>query len=1095
MNLPLNKVFFVLISAILLSSSLYSFDSSNWQYKVGFNLTSSNSTLTDFQVLLVLNDTNINYSHTNNDGSDLKFTWLNTTSGEEQEIPYWIDNQSEGGWNKSGDSYVWIKAPLIDTDGEQFYYYYGNTTAVKPGTNGDKTFIFFDDFDSEGVNTSKWNITGYTSYVSEEGGYLKLERYDKNPVEVKTFSSFPNEDISLDIMQEPLDLQGSGQGATWFKYRMLKNGSDWYEYAYDHYYPRHELMKSGTIKKSSDGNGYSNNQWFISFIRKISNKIEIGRKSTGPLVTWNDSSSLTKPGIIDLIVDSGGGGNEVKFWYNYVILRKYSSDIITQSFGTEEKTEHVSISFKDKYKLSDEVIITLKNDGNKNVTNVSLDTSGSTFACNLSKTTFDLIQPNEEKQVTLTYDNSLPQIQKIKINFYSNELNTSEEKTVVFYNEQENNLTAEVKASDTNKTEKVYQNFTLEFRNQGWADYNLTNFHYEANNPHSTCYENGKQVNTSDYTSYFSINEKIVAGENKTINCVLTSNGNIFTEKPEEQNPEKQTNTTLAYTRIPLEFNNPYNSNITINWVYNKTSEINRTQSNTSGEIILQAGENKTIYLEMNRSVNITLLNIINYSSGEINPADKYLEAYALMNISNNDSINYNHVKYHYENESYYEPVEYINALSGNNTNKVLVKISITSTEKKLGNLKTFNYSGNKEVIMNHSGNFHVYNLAFEYQKGDWDAYLLYRCIYDNASKCNTSNTSDWNETSSIDKGRLIKTLEINNMSDLVYVISYEEKSKPPKHTSSGGGGGGGGGGYTPFNITNITISQNKSSFLINVSLNKMGKCNYSLDNQTSTPMNGSKLEWFTNLNLTGDHSINITCIYSHQKITKTLQLKYNQEKPAPVPLINNQTEEDKPIEENNTSSNGFTGFVIGSGNLLLGGIVLFLALAGYYAYSKKDALKEVKFPELKLFKKKKKVKKERRKVGFDASKLKPVREKEKTVEVNEIKRKDIEENVVGNKPLAVQRICRYIKEDGSKINYSIPELSTALNLSLISVRIAIRHGLALGIFEKYENGRFRAYRLGKYGKIIADLEVDLKTYSELETVVKLIKKREQEEN
>jgi predicted transcriptional regulator with HTH domain len=110
------------------------------------------------------------------------------------------------------------------------------------------------------------------------------------------------------------------------------------------------------------------------------------------------------------------------------------------------------------------------------------------------------------------------------------------------------------------------------------------------------------------------------------------------------------------------------------------------------------------------------------------------------------------------------------------------------------------------------------------------------------------------------------------------------------------------------------------------------------------------------------------------------------------------------------------------------------------------------------------------------------------------IKRKDIEENIELGKPLAVQRICRFIKEDGSKINYSVPELSAALNLSLISTRIAINRGLALGVFEKYENGRFKAYRLGKYGKIIADLEVDLKTYSELETVVKLIKKREQEE-
>jgi len=109
------------------------------------------------------------------------------------------------------------------------------------------------------------------------------------------------------------------------------------------------------------------------------------------------------------------------------------------------------------------------------------------------------------------------------------------------------------------------------------------------------------------------------------------------------------------------------------------------------------------------------------------------------------------------------------------------------------------------------------------------------------------------------------------------------------------------------------------------------------------------------------------------------------------------------------------------------------------------------------------------------------------------IERKDIVKNLDLHKPLSVQRICKFIKQDDKKINYTISDLSNALNLSLISTRTAINRGLMLGIFEKYENGKFKAYRLTKLGKIIADLEAELKTYSELETVVKLIKKRQEE--
>lgn len=120
----------------------------NWSRRREINLTVADS-MTDQAFRLQLNSSNINYTRTQNDGSDLRFT-----NSSDDEIDYWIEL-----WNESGQSYVWVELPTFDN--VTIYMYYNNSNAVN-GTNCTDTFaIYCDDFEDGNVNG--WGAGGGAS--------------------------------------------------------------------------------------------------------------------------------------------------------------------------------------------------------------------------------------------------------------------------------------------------------------------------------------------------------------------------------------------------------------------------------------------------------------------------------------------------------------------------------------------------------------------------------------------------------------------------------------------------------------------------------------------------------------------------------------------------------------------------------------------------------------------------------------------------------------------------------------------------------------------------------------------------------------------
>ena len=124
------------------STAPQSSDLSNYQISINVNF--GNGTSSGNNVYL--------NCHSQQDFSDVRFTWFNASSNSEVECPYWIEQATPG-----VNATFWVKIPLIPASGSStMYIYYGKNNCTTT-SNGNATFEFFDDFSG---NLSKWTAVG-----------------------------------------------------------------------------------------------------------------------------------------------------------------------------------------------------------------------------------------------------------------------------------------------------------------------------------------------------------------------------------------------------------------------------------------------------------------------------------------------------------------------------------------------------------------------------------------------------------------------------------------------------------------------------------------------------------------------------------------------------------------------------------------------------------------------------------------------------------------------------------------------------------------------------------------------------------------------
>ena len=139
----------------------------DWGFRRPIIITEHNNTnLTDYVMYF-----NITYdSDMNPDFSDIRFTWLNETSGEEEEIPYWIETYENASWVK-----VWTKVPFIPANGTALVYvYYGNPTATD-ASNFNAVFYKIPQLDWEAIFNPNADLEAAQDIVVDlDGNYVAV---------------------------------------------------------------------------------------------------------------------------------------------------------------------------------------------------------------------------------------------------------------------------------------------------------------------------------------------------------------------------------------------------------------------------------------------------------------------------------------------------------------------------------------------------------------------------------------------------------------------------------------------------------------------------------------------------------------------------------------------------------------------------------------------------------------------------------------------------------------------------------------------------------------------------------------------------------
>jgi len=141
---------------------------SGWLYRkeVTIDNTSNSNNLTDYQVKVTLNSTNFDFSKAKSDGADIRFTDDDGTTL----LNHWIEK-----WDTSGEEAIlWVKVPSIPASSNKtIYLYYGNPDASST-SDGDDTFIFFDDFESYAENSNIDGQGGWTTKRVGGSGHAKV---------------------------------------------------------------------------------------------------------------------------------------------------------------------------------------------------------------------------------------------------------------------------------------------------------------------------------------------------------------------------------------------------------------------------------------------------------------------------------------------------------------------------------------------------------------------------------------------------------------------------------------------------------------------------------------------------------------------------------------------------------------------------------------------------------------------------------------------------------------------------------------------------------------------------------------------------------
>lgn len=157
----------------------------SWSRRAQITITNSGAELIDYQVRIpIAYDGDMK-----SDFSDIRFT---NDSGAP--LDYWIQTKTD-----NLDAIVWVEVDSVQAANySNIYMYYGNTGASSE-SDGDSTFLFFDDFNSSSLDQDKWTQLGNGVFFTVVNDELQISGNGGWSRGLVAEQSFDHDDLSLEM--------------------------------------------------------------------------------------------------------------------------------------------------------------------------------------------------------------------------------------------------------------------------------------------------------------------------------------------------------------------------------------------------------------------------------------------------------------------------------------------------------------------------------------------------------------------------------------------------------------------------------------------------------------------------------------------------------------------------------------------------------------------------------------------------------------------------------------------------------------------------------------------------------------------------------
>ncbi|MEM3426548.1 MAG: DUF2341 domain-containing protein, partial [Thermoproteota archaeon] len=312
---------------------------SGWSYRKQVRLYSNNVALEDYQVKFAVQygsgtstiGTVYLDSLCRSDFGDIRFVAYDGVT----QLPYWIESYTSG-----SVAYVWVRMPYIPSSSNDIllYIYYGKSDATTT-SNGEATFLFFDDFVGTALDTSKWDVlsTSGGSY-SVSGGILTITTQSDGSnwkdVTIKAKTTFSS---AYEVVAK-VKWTYASEHESWIM-NYYADASNWQAIGYRGYadvYPLRRVF-SGTVYDTTyslaNDNPSNYEFWCLSlegstlrFGRATS--LTYWRIDTTPGATISVSQNIyniNTPGLTVGIRDTVKGSSANYFYIDYIFVKKYVS--------------------------------------------------------------------------------------------------------------------------------------------------------------------------------------------------------------------------------------------------------------------------------------------------------------------------------------------------------------------------------------------------------------------------------------------------------------------------------------------------------------------------------------------------------------------------------------------------------------------------------------------------------------------------------------------------------------------------------------------------------------------------------------------------